>query len=315
MKATWYDKVIITDVTLREYGQNVPAKYLPIFSPEKRVETVLKLIDAGFTNVEVFSCVHPKIAPAMNAQALKKIAGGLGRISGVNLITLVPNRSGYKSFLQHHLGPDGYNHTMAIFFSAVEAHNCANLGKTIKETINEYKVILKNAVKEKIRVLTYISALFGYLTPDDNNLFKPDINSIVDYIDLFLDLGAEAVTLSDLQGVANEGETRRIIETILNKRKGRDRDKLGYHPHHVSGEKAIANSKVAFDLGIRRFDASLGGTGGCITGAPGNQPTEFLVHSFHKWGIETGIDEEKVFSLTDMFKKQLYNKIGLARLI
>ena len=94
-----------------------------------------------------------------------------------------------------------------------------------------------------------------------------------------------------------------------------NRDNLGYHPHHVSGEKAIANSKVAFDLGIRRFDASLGGTGGCVTGAPGNQPTECLVHSFHKWGIKTGINEEKVSSLTDMVQKQLYNKIELARLI
>jgi len=315
MKNNSADKVIITDVTLREYGQNVPAKYLPIFSPELRVETVLKLIDAGFTNIEVLSCVHPKRVPAMNAQALEKIAKGLGRISGVNLITLVPNKAGYKSFLQHNLGPDGYNHTMAIFFSAVEVHNLANLGKPIKETINEYKVILKNAAQEKIRVLAYISAAFGYLNPGDNNLIKPDIDSIVDYINLFLDLGAEAITLSDLQGVANKEETRRIIETILNKRKGMDRDKLGYHPHHRSGEKAIDNSKVAFDLGIRRLDASLGGTGGCITGAPGNQPTEFLVHSFHKWGIETGIDEEKVFSLTDMFQKQLYNKIGLDHLI
>lgn len=309
------DKVIITDVTLREYGQNVPSNYLPIFSPEKRVETVLKLVDAGFSNIEVFSCVRPKIAPAMNTQALKEIAAGLGRISGVNLITLVPNKSGYKSFLQHNLGPDGYNHTMALFFSAVEVHNLANLGKPIKETINEYKVILKKAAQEKIRVLTYISAAFGYLNPDDNNLIKPEIDSIVDYLDLFLDLGTEAVTLSDLQGVASKEETMRIIETILNKRKGMDIDKLGYHPHHVSGEKAIDNSKVAFDLGIRRLDASLGGTGGCITGAPGNQPTEFLVHSFHKWKIETGIDEEKVFSLTDMLQKQLYNKIKVARLI
>lgn len=151
MKKNSTYKVVITDVTLREYGKNVTTKYLPIFSSELRIETVFKLVDAGFKNIEVFSCVHPKIAPAMNTQALKKIAKGLGQIGGVNLINLVPNRSGYKSFLQHHLGPDGYNHTMAIFFSAVEVNNHVNLGKTIKETINEYKVILKNLVKEKKR--------------------------------------------------------------------------------------------------------------------------------------------------------------------
>ena len=307
MKNNRAEKIIITDVTLREYGQNVPSKYLPVFSPELRVEIILKLIDAGFKSIEIFS-----IAPAMNTQALKKITEGFGQIRGVNLIILVPNKAGYKSFLQHGLGPDGYNHTMAIFFSAVEAHNLANLGKPIKETINEYKVILNDAVKRKINVLTYISAAFGYLNPNDNHLIKPEIDSIVDYMELFFDLGAESITLSDLQGVANKEETRKVIEIIFNKRKGRGKDKLGYHPHHVSGKKAIANSKVAFDLGIRRFDASLRGTGGCITGAPGNQPTEFLVHTFHKWGIETGIDEKKAFALTNMVQKQLYNKIKLA---
>jgi len=198
MKNNSTEKVIITDVTLREYGQNVPARYLPIFSSELRVETALKLIDAGFKNIEVFSCVPPKIAPAMNPQALKKIAKGLGRIRAVNFITLVPNKAGYKSFLKNGLGPDWYDHTMAIFFSAVDAHNRANLGKTIKETINEYKLILKDAVKEKIRVLTYISAAFGYLSPEDNTLIKPDVDSLVDFIDLFFDLGSEAITLSDL---------------------------------------------------------------------------------------------------------------------
>jgi len=112
--------------------------------------------------------------------------------------------------------------------------------------------------------------------------------------------------------VANKEETRRVIEYIFNKRKGKDKEKLGYHPHHASGEKAIVNSKAVFDVGIRRFDASLGGTGGCITGAPGNQPTEFLVHSFHTWGIKTGIDEKKVFSLKRYVQEQLYSQIKLA---
>ena len=66
------ENVIITDVTLREYGQNVPADYLNIFTPEIRVEIALKLIDAGFTNIEILSCIHPGLAPAMDEIALKK---------------------------------------------------------------------------------------------------------------------------------------------------------------------------------------------------------------------------------------------------
>ena len=116
-------RVTITDVTLREYGQNVPGSHLHVFNPEIRAEIALKLIDAGFTNLEVLSCINPRLAPAMNGEAIKKITSDLGRIDGVHIITLVPNKAGYRNFLQFGLGPDGYNHTMGIFFSAVEAHN------------------------------------------------------------------------------------------------------------------------------------------------------------------------------------------------
>ncbi len=305
------DSVTITDVTLREYGQNIPAEYLHIFTPEIRVEIALRLINAGIRNIEILSCVHPKISPAMNEEALKKIATGLGRVNGVNLITLVPNKAGYKTFLDLDLGSDGYNHTMGIFFSAIEAHNIANLGRPLKETIEEDKQIMRDASSHNIRITGYISAAFGYFEPENGVLIKPDLDEVNNYIDLLLDLGVDTVTLSDLQGVANEKRTREILETILNKRSGSDTDKLGYHPHHISGKAAIANSKIAYDLGIRRFDSSLGGTGGCVTGAPGNQPTEMLVDFFNSLGIETGLNKTKIFPLTEMVKKELYSKISL----
>ena len=306
------ENVIITDVTLREYGQNVPANHLNIFTPEIRVEIALKLIDAGFTNIEILSCIHPGLAPAMNEMALKKIATGLGRVDGVNLITLVPNKAGYRNFLDMDLGPDGDNHTIGVFFSAVEAHNIANLGRPVKETIDEYKKIATDAAAKNIRLVAYISAAFGYFDPENAVLIEADMDEVNDYIDLLLDLGAQTITLSDLQGVANQEKTGKVFKSILNKQKGKDIEKLGYHPHHVSGELAIANSKIAYDLGIRRFDSSLGGTGGCVTGAPGNQPTEMLVRLFHESGIKTGINEEKVLLLSEMVQKELYGKISLA---
>jgi hydroxymethylglutaryl-CoA lyase len=302
------DSVIITDVTLREYGQNVPANHLHIFSPEIRVEIALKLINAGFTNIEIFSCINPKVAPAMNREALKKIAMDLGRINGVNLITLVPNRAGYRNFLDLDLGPKGFDHTIGIFFSAVEAHNLANLGRTIKETVEEYGKIAQDARSNNIRMVGYISAAFGYFDTGQGSLIKADTGEVSSYVDMLFDLGVDTVTFSDLQGVAGPQETRMFFETILNIRDGKDIEKLAYHPHHVSGEAAIANSRIAYDTGIRRFDSSLGGTGGCLTGAPGNQPTEKLVHFFNESGIKTRIDKEKVFSLTEMVQRELYGK-------
>jgi hydroxymethylglutaryl-CoA lyase len=246
----------------------------------------------------------------MHRSALKKIAGDLGRVDGVNLITLVPNRTGYENFLDMDMGPDGFNHTMGVFFSAVEAHHIANIGKPMKETIEAYKSIIKDAVSRNIRVVGYISAAFGYIGSEKGRIIKPDPETVSDYLDLYFDLGAETVTLSDVQGVADEKETNEILERILGRRKGKDLKKIGYHPHHVDGDKAIANSKVALDLGIRRFDSSLGGTGGCVTGAPGNQPTEGLVHFLHNLGVETGLSESEVFSLAEMVQKNLYSKIS-----
>jgi len=303
--------VTITDVTLREYGQNVPARFLHVFTPEIRHTIALQLIDAGFTSIEILSCVHPGIAPAMSKDLLEKTAKKIGRRDGIRLVTLVPNSAGYKTFLDLGLGPDGYGHTMGIFFSAVEAHNLANLGRPIKDTLEEYRIILRDASSRGIRVIAYLSASFGYLAPEGGGLFIPDIGTLNDYIDLMLDLGADQVTLSDLQGVASEETTAEVLEGILAGKTGQDIAKLAYHPHHVSGEKAIANSKAAYERGIRRFDSSLGGTGGCVTGAPGNQPTEGLIRLLHSLGAETGINEQKVIALTGMVQRGLYARITL----
>jgi len=305
-------RVIVTDVTLREYGQNIPTEYLHIFTPQIREKIARRLIEAGFTQLEVFSCVHPNVAPAMEKPLLSAIAAALGRLETVRLITLVPNKSGYENFLAMNLGPDGYDHTMGIFFSAIEAHNRANLGRSIQETLRENKPFILEALSGRTRVVGYVSAAFGYQQPNASEILEPDLEDLIRYIHWYFDLGVETVTLSDLQGVASEGETAGILDGLLKRLKGRHVEKLGYHPHHVSGAKAIANTKVAYDLGIRRFDASLGGTGGCVTGAPGNQPTEALVLALNQWGAQTGINEKEVSALAAEVQKELYAKIPLS---
>jgi len=304
-------QVTIADVTLREYGQNIPTSYLPLFSPDIRVRIALKLMDAGFTTLEVFSCAHPRVAPAMQRKALEEVARGIGRQEGVHIITLVPNGRAYEDFLGLDLGPEGYNHTVGVFCSVVEAHNRANLGGSVSESIAETKKIMTHAADRKIRVAATLSAVFGYREPGKTEVSRADPGMISDYITLLFDRGAETVGLSDLQGVAGEQETRELLDRILNLRKGADLERLVYHPHHVSGVQALRNSRVAFDAGIRRFDASLGGTGGCVTGAPGNQPTEGLVRLLHGQGIRTGLEQDKVFGLARMVQEELYRKIPL----
>jgi len=303
------DRVTITDVTLREYGQNVPSLYLPVFTPRLRADVAGKLIQAGLPGIEIFSCISPRIAPAMAREEIEKTLAALGETPGAKLITLVPNETGYENFHALNLGPGGRNHTMGLFFSAIEAHNLLNLGRTIRETLEEYKRILTDAASRKIRVVGYVSAAFGYRNGKSMGVTRPDVGVLNDYLDFYFDLGVQNVTLSDLQGVAGEEETGRTLEALLNKRKGADMGRLGYHPHHVDGEKALSNSRIAFNLGLRRFDASLGGTGGCVTGAPGNQPTEGLVRLFEKQGIKTGVKLAEVLDLARFVEKELYGKI------
>jgi len=301
--------VHVTDVTLREYGQNVPADRVDVFSPAVRVRIARELVHAGITSLEVLSCVHPRVAPAMSVNALNEVASGLGLVSGVRFITLVPNRAGYRTFLETRLGPDGWNHVLGLFFSAVEAHNRLNLGRSIAETLEEVALVARDAASCGIRMVGYISAAFGYQESGRESLVRPTVPEISTWVDRLIDLGVETVTLSDLQGVAGEQGTRTLWEDLLDARQGRDRERLGYHPHHVSGDQAMANSEAAWNAGIRRFDASLGGTGGCVTGAPGNQPTEGLVRRFHARGIATGIDEDRLHALSDWVRENVYNAV------
>jgi hydroxymethylglutaryl-CoA lyase len=303
--------VVITDVTLREYGQNVPSSSLDIFTPQIRIELALKLIEAGIRNLEVLSCVHPRISPAMDEKTIRTIACGIGRMDHVNFVTLVPNLEGYKTFLSAGLGPGGYNHSLGIFFSAVETHNLLNLGRTIKDTLDDYKSIMRDALQRKIRIAAYISAAFGYRPGPAENVVRPGPEELGAYLDKLLEMGAATITLSDLQGVADERETRSVLESLLKNRNSKVAQRLGYHPHHPCKEKGIANSMAAYETGLRRFDASLGGTGGCVTGAPGNQPTEALVEFFEKRGIGTGIDLDAVSRLSLFANEALYRKIAL----
>jgi hydroxymethylglutaryl-CoA lyase len=305
------DRVILTDVTLREYGQNVPSRFLHVFSPQKRIELAQTLIRLGFTGIEVFSCVHPRIAPAMSEEAIKTIGRGLGRVGSCHIITLVPNKAGYQNFLSYGFGPDGYNHSAGIFFSAVEAHNLLNLGGSIQKTLDDLKGIVKDAVSRGVRLVAYISAAFGFRGSGTGDILRVGAQDIAGYLDLLFDSGVATVTLSDLQGVADQELTQKLLDDIMNIRKGRDIERIGYHPHHVSGSRAIANSLAAYEIGIRRFDASLGGTGGCVTGAPGNQPTEELVRFFEEKGIKTGLKPQEVSALADFVEKTLYRNIVL----
>jgi isopropylmalate/homocitrate/citramalate synthase len=288
-------EVLLTDVTLREHGQNVPASELSRFTPSSRAEFALALRDAGFVRIEVLSCVSPKVAPAMALEQLAALVRAMGRLGGVEVVTLVPNLRGYDSFRQLDLGNGGLQHTVGLFHSAVEQHNIANLGVSIDETVTGMREVARRALADGSPVAAYVSAAFGYR--EGGQIFRVSHRELADHVRRCFDMGARLVTLSDLQGLADEQETRRSWERILDLDGGAFASRLGYHAHHVDPQRALDLVEAAFRAGVRCFDSSLLETGGCVTGAPANAPTEGVLQRLHLLHGQTGVDSQAVAAL------------------
>jgi len=285
--------VTLTDVTLREHGQNVPAAGLAAFSPRARADHARALHDAGFTRLEVMSCVDPKVAPAMARGQLEELLDLMGPVDGVEIVTLVPNIRGYEVFAE--LGLLTAGHTVGVFHSAMDEHNVANLGKTVAQTLVQLDEIGRRAHDENVRLCSYVSAAFGFA--HGGRIVEVAHDTLADQVRHLFDLGSVQVTLSDLQGLADEDETSRVWDRVLNLDGGRLADRLSYHPHHTDPSKAVDRIEAAYRAGVRRFDSSLGAVGGCVTGAPGNAPTEGVVARFAELGVDCGVDAGKVKDL------------------
>lgn len=295
------ERVQVADVTLREHGQNVRAEELDRFSVDLRVETARSLVAAGVRRLEILSCVSPRVAPAMAEPLIRRVAAAVGRPEGVTLITLVPNRKGFEIFQRTGLGSDGLDHTLGMFFSAVEEHNRANLGRTIKESLAECAALAAMAADGGTELTAYVSAAFGYRSEPHGPVIPVQMDALTGFVQRMFDLGTATVTLSDLQGVATPGETLQALTELLNRLPQGRRNRIGYHAHHVVPDQALRQVTAAFEAGIRLFDASLGAFGGCVTGAPGNAPTEGVLDLFDDMGVVTEIDRTAVDAASRAF--------------
>jgi hydroxymethylglutaryl-CoA lyase len=295
------ERVEVADVTLREHGQNVRGDELERFSVDLRVQTARSLVAAGVRRLEILSCVSPRVAPAMAEPLIRRVAAAVGRPEGVTLVTLVPNRKGFGVFQRAGLGPDDLNHTLGMFFSAVEEHNRANLGRTIQESIDECAALAGKAAGAGTKTTAYVSAAFGYRPEPHGPVIPVQMDALTVFVQRMFDLGASTVTLSDLQGVATPKETLQALAELLDRLPRRRRKRVGYHAHHASPDQALRRVAAAFEAGIRLFDASLGASGGCVTGAPGNVPTEGVLDLFEDMGLSTGVDRTAIDVASRMF--------------
>lgn len=271
--------VLISEVGPRDGLQSVKAT-MPTLDKFRWIDA---LVAAGLCEIEVCSFVPAKMLPQM-ADAAEVVRHALTH-PGVTIMALVPNARGAEAALRAGV------HKLTIPVSASAAHSMANVRKTREEMMEEVRAIarLRDDIAPDVKIEAGISTAFGCtiqgeVTDDD----------VVWTAAGCIEAGAEEAGLSDTTGMANPAQVRRLF----NKVRAAIGDKTGAaHLHNTRG-LGLANCLAAYEVGVRTFDSSLGGLGGCpyAPGASGNVVTEDLVFMFEAMGISTGVNIEKLIA-------------------
>jgi len=269
------------DVTIYEVGPRDGLQNESGIVPlEAKVEFVHRLVAAGLPVVEATSFVHPKWVPQLaDAAELMEQLGGLdsARPPG-GYPVLVPNERGLDRALEL-----GCEH-IAIFGSATETFAQRNLNRSLDEQFAMFEPTVDRARAAGLDVRAYVSMCFG--DPWEGDV---PVAQVVEVGKRLLDLGASQLSLGDTIGVGTTGQVGALL-TAFNEA-GLPDDVLAVHFHDTYGQ-ALANAYAAWQHGVRTFDASAGGLGGCpyAESATGNLATEDLVWMFRGLGVETGVD-------------------------
>lgn len=270
------DRVSVYEVGPRDGLQNESAAVGTVL----KLRLIESLCLAGLRRVEITSFVSPRWIPQL-ADA-DDLARTLQPVPGVVFSALCPNDKGLARALAAGM-PE-----IAVFLSASETHNRRNIAKTIAQTLEVFRGFVPRALEHGLRVRAYVSTTWG--CPYEGEV---DPKKALALAKTLLDLGCYQVSLGDTIGVGTPLQTKRILELFLGEVPA---DKLALHMHDTRGQ-ALANVLVGLELGIRTFDAAIGGLGGCpyAPGASGNLATEDLVYTLEGMGIATGVDLPKLF--------------------
>ena len=252
-----------------------------ILSLDDKRALVNALVGAGLRHIEVTSFVSPRWVPQLADAG--ELMQALAVPPGVTFSALCPNATGLERAKAVGLKE------VAIFMSASETHNQRNTNKSIDRSLEVFEELIPVARDSGMRVRAYISTVWG--CPYEGNV---DPGRALTIARELVRWGVYQVSLGDTIGVGTPLQTQRICELFLGEFGS---DQLALHFHDTRGT-ALCNVLVGLDLGIRTFDASVAGLGGCpyAPGAAGNLATEDLVYMLHGMGIETGIDLEALIA-------------------
>jgi hydroxymethylglutaryl-CoA lyase len=263
--------VTITEVGPRDGLQNEDVA----IPTDEKVAFIHRLVKAGLRQIEVASFVKPERVPAMaDAEAVFR---GLTAQEGVSFIGLVPNLRGYDR--ARAVGCDA----IAMFTAASDAFTSANINMTMNESLRVFGEIAGRAASDGVRSRGYVSTIFAcpYTGP-----VAPE--RVLNVARELLAMGCDEVVFGDTTGVGTPDQTAQLLDTLLVEVPV---EKTAFHFHDTWG-MAIANIVTCLSRGIRSFDSSAGGLGGCpfAQSATGNVATEDLLYLLDGLGYDTGAD-------------------------
>ena len=265
------ESVSIYEVSPRDGLQNEKTP-IPL---EGKLELLRALVAAGLARIELTSFVSPRWVPQLaDADELVKATQ---LPPGVTVSALVPNAKGFERALAAGLKE------IAVFMSASETHNRKNTNKDIATSLDTFEEVVPPARAAGLAVRAYVSTVWG--CPYEGDV---PVSASLGIAKRLLELGCYQVSLGDTIGVGTPLQTRDIVRSFLAEIPA---SQLALHLHDTRGT-ALANALVGLELGIRDFDASVAGIGGCpyAPGAAGNLATEDLVYMLNGLGVKTGID-------------------------
>jgi hydroxymethylglutaryl-CoA lyase len=289
------NKVQIVEVGLRDGLQNERV----ILSVEDKIVIYNQMIQAGVTRLEVGAFVSAEWVPQM--ANTKELLVELNKSkkndpSTVRPSVLVPNTKGFELALKQNLTE------VAVFAAATESFSKKNINCSIDESFERFAPVLKSAKKNKIKVRGYLSVCFG--CPFEGEVSE---KKVIELATRLYKMGCYEISIGDTIGVAHAGQVKSLFTKLKRKVPVQ---KLAGHFHNTRGQ-ALVNILMSYQMGLRVFDSSIGGLGGCpyAPGASGNVSTEDVVYMFNGLGIETGINLKKYTSLHPWLQERVQHQL------
>ncbi|MGR9091097.1 MAG: hydroxymethylglutaryl-CoA lyase [Gammaproteobacteria bacterium] len=283
------------DVWIREVGTRDGLQSIATqFDTADKLEWIRREADAGVPEIEVGSFVPPKLLPQM-ADTAEVVTGALA-IEGLRTSVLVPNLRGAQA------GMASGAHQLNFPLSVSEAHSQANLRKSVGEAIDDLASVFdyrrEHAEFRGVRIGAGLATAFGCTIAG-----AVPLDDVLRAAEKVIALGPDEIAVADTVGYGNPAQCRRIFSAILELAGDIP---VAAHFHDTRG-LGLANVDAALDVGVRRFDSSLGGLGGCpyAPGASGNVVTDDLVFMLEAMGLRTGIDLDRLLETRQFMEQHL----------